>query len=171
MTITEGSDISKCTATASGDLILSMEGVSNKPKVVEIKLKRVFYLPTFNKKIIIVPKLIDDGYDFKFKNQCCYINLPEGGTMIIPASADRLFYIHLIRFQPQHVAALDKDMPEQNSVISKKVDINDYHDKFGHIGETLMRKTLKHLGYQVKGSLKTCDACRIAKARKKNVKS
>ena len=33
-----------------------------------------------------------------------------------------------------------------------------------------MRKTLKHLIIEVKGSLKSCDACKMAKARAMNMK-
>ena len=52
----------------------------------------------------------------------------------------------------------------------KTVHINDLHDKFGHVGETLLKKTMRQLGYEVKGTLKSCDACRMAKARAKGVK-
>ena len=50
------------------------------------------------------------------------------------------------------------------------MNINDIHDKFGHIGETVLRKTIKHLGYSITGTLKSCDACRMAKAKAKGVK-
>ena len=52
----------------------------------------------------------------------------------------------------------------------KVLNINDIHDKFGHVGETVLRRTIKHLGYTVTGTLKCCDACKMAKARAKGVK-
>ena len=48
--------------------------------------------------------------------------------------------------------------------------INDLHDKFGHVKETLLKTTMRQLGYKVKRTLKSCDACRMAKARAKGVK-
>ncbi len=51
----------------------------------------------------------------------------------------------------------------------KSIDINEAHDKLGHIGERLIRKTLKHLNIEVYGELKNCEGCRLAKAKQKNV--
>ena len=46
-----------------------------------------------------------------------------------------------------------------------KIDINEAHDKFGHIGEVALRATLKTLNIEVTGSLTPCEGCAFAKAR------
>ena len=51
----------------------------------------------------------------------------------------------------------------------KVMDINEAHDKFGHKGEHLLRKTCKTLGIKLTGELKTCEGCCLAKAKQKSV--
>ena len=45
-----------------------------------------------------------------------------------------------------------------------KVDINDAHTVLGHIGKALLEKTAKEIGWELIGTLRTCDACAKAKA-------
>ena len=92
-----GSEQYRCTANTSGDLTLRMKGIDDELELIEIELKRVFYLPHFNKKIISVPRLTEDGYEFRFKNQFCHINLPSGGAMKISAANDKMHYLHILK--------------------------------------------------------------------------
>src|SRR5687767_5485321 len=64
--------------------------------------------------------------------------------------------------------------PEQQNLIiiitvlyfmHKLINTNVYHDKYGHIGEYLLRKTLRHLNLEATGIMKRYDACQVAKVR------
>ena len=75
----------------------------------------------------------------------------------------------LLRQLPSSAQKKLLDYSSANSLDLDK-DINEYHDKFRHLEETLLRKTLKHLNIEVQGTMKSCDACKMAKARAKGVK-
>jgi hypothetical protein len=50
-----------------------------------------------------------------------------------------------------------------------KIDINNTHDRFRHIGETTLRANLKTINFQATGVLKLCEGCMLAKAKTKAV--
>ena len=128
--------------------------------------------------MVSVARLIDDGYHFIFKREMLMIVAPDGKYINIKAGPDNMFYITIRRNREMSIrreAELQLDHkltsnPEVNLYENKAVNINDLYDKFEHIGETLLRKTMKHLGCDVRGTLKSYDACRMAKARAKGVK-
>jgi hypothetical protein len=49
------------------------------------------------------------------------------------------------------------------------IDINEAHDKMGHTGEVLIKKTLKTVGCKVTGTLASCEGCAFAKAKQRAV--
>ena len=156
---------SSCHTEISGTLELEVEGF---PKGLVVNLNRVFYVPQFNKKVISVPRLSDEGYHFTFKGKTCEVHLPNGGIYTVQSSIDNLYYWNVVT--RQEVVGATQDVQDAKPKAKPVVNINDMHDKYGHLGETLLRKTLNHLGYEVKGTLKSCDACKMAKAKAKSVK-
>ena len=142
-----------------------MEGL---PPDLSVTLHRVFYVPQFNKKVISVPKLSEEGYLFTFRGRTCDVTLPNGGVLSVQCSCDNLYYLNVVTRQ-EDVWAIE-DTGDLKPRARPVVNINDMHDKYGHLGETLLRKTLNHLGYEVRGTMKSCDACKMAKARAKGVK-
>ena len=48
-------------------------------------------------------------------------------------------------------------------------DIKDLHVKFGYAGKKVIRAAMCHLGIRVKGIMKSCDACQMAKACSKAI--
>ena len=50
------------------------------------------------------------------------------------------------------------------------MDINVAHDKFGHIGDKHLRKTLQGFGVEVTGTSSRCEACALSKAKHKVVR-
>jgi hypothetical protein len=52
---------------------------------------------------------------------------------------------------------------------SQSINIIEAHDKYGHIGETALRATLKSLSVTVTGTLKSCEGLALAKAKAKKV--
>lgn len=49
------------------------------------------------------------------------------------------------------------------------MEINKAHPVLGHLGKNLLEKTAKEIGWELTGTLKTCDACAKAKAVAKRV--
>lgn len=62
-----------------------------------LSLRRVFLVPMLNKKVISIPLLIREGYNFVFKGCHCLIIAPDNRYMTLRASDDHLFYIIMIR--------------------------------------------------------------------------
>ena len=46
-----------------------------------------------------------------------------------------------------------------------RMDINEAHQKFGHLSEGVLRRSMKYHGYELTGELRTCAACALFKAR------
>ena len=55
------------------------------------------------------------------------------------------------------------------TIKDNKIDINDTHDRFGHIGEAALRATLKTINFQATGVLISCEGCAMAKAKTKAI--
>ena len=61
--------------------------------------------------------------------------------------------------------SMEKNKPAKLQAL----DINSAHDIYGHIGEAALHSTLKAVGINASGSLKTCEGCSLAKAKAKPV--
>ena len=61
-----------------------------------------------------------------------------------------------------------KDNKTENQKQAKS-DINNAHDRFGCIGETAVRATLKAINSQAPGVLRSSEGCALAKAKTKLV--
>jgi len=142
-------------------------------------LERVSMVPVFNKKVISIPLLIEKEYNFVFKGDYCLILAPNHRYTQVRAANDHMFYITIIRKWHRKLTPVavkidcnitDNNNVQVNTYTQKTVNINNIHDRFGHVGETLLKKTMRKFGYEIKGTLKSCDACRMAKARAKGVK-
>jgi hypothetical protein len=51
----------------------------------------------------------------------------------------------------------------------KSIDINKFHEMIGHCGSDRLKRTAAIHGLRLKGDLKVCEDCAVAKARQKNV--
>ena len=67
---------------------------------------------------------------------------------------------------PHHLSDNEEEAAMSMSTLQKgnKVDINDTHTVLGHIGNALLEKMAKEIGWELTGILRTCDACAKAKA-------
>ena len=63
------------------------------------------------------------------------------------------------------------DIPATNVpyTTGTKMDINEAHDKFGHIGEAALRSTLKMVNIEPTGTMRICGGCEMSKAKSKAV--
>ena len=169
-------------AECSGLIYLQLKHLSSR---YVFELHKVYYVPSFGKKIISIPQLTRHGYSLTFREQYCDMQLKNGGMLTISHSRDRMYYIygkHMTKtkvFSMWRTDALLMLLPETNSeeMLSKipmednileactnTIDINNAHNKMGHIGHQQIRRTLRLLGYNMKGEAKACEVCKLAKA-------
>src|SRR6478735_9159877 len=71
--------------------------IDNADGIKLITLDRVFLVPTFAKKVISIPRLVDYGYHFVFKKKVCLIIAPDRKFIQILASVDGMFYLSILR--------------------------------------------------------------------------
>ena len=86
----------------------------------------------------------------------------QKGVLKCMRKGDGMYYLKATRMKP--------DVDAANTIEEvKKIDINEAHDKMGHIGEVLIRKTLENHGIEVIGSMKSCEGCGLAMAKQKKI--
>ena len=144
-------------------------------------LKRVFYVPQFNKSIISIPQIACQGFSVCFNDKQSEILFPDNSILTMPIQKDGLYYLPATHTRPDLAYATQitetKAPPQastQSSLPTKtlknpSVDINIIHHQFGHASEGVLRQTFNALGYKVVGTLQSCDACCLAKAKTKEI--
>jgi hypothetical protein len=178
----------KCVSTRMARYVLEEQETKN-----QIVLKDTVIIPGFEKNIISMLRLHDEGYQFDINKDRCLITKQDDEQVRIelkpgPKGA---YYLHGKTLGEQggrstNESAFPLDEETWHDVeqpiddqgenvrrtthkMPKSMDINKLHDTLGHKGEGLLRKTCKHLGIKVTGELKACEACGIAKAKQKAV--
>jgi hypothetical protein len=164
-------DNSTCNATKCGSLIMKIKGL-----VGTMNLKRVHYVRQFNKRIISIKQLGKDGYGVMFKNSCCELTSSGGEVLEINSQNNGLFYVQGEPIVNEEGKSHDvsntnnAECPELAHALYKAIDIKEAHNKFGHILEKLIRKTLRKIAVIPKGDMENCQSCALSKARKKATK-
>jgi hypothetical protein len=178
----------RCNSTKSARYVLEEEKTRNR-----IELKNTVIIPGFEKNIISMLRLSDDGYEFDINKERCiitkrdnkkvkivlspgirgayYLNgrtIPEQGGRTTDESVNPIEDENW-RDVDQPINEKGENIKRSNHSLPKSMDINKLHDTLGHKGEGLLRKTCKHLGIKVTGELKACEACGIAKAKQKSL--
>jgi hypothetical protein len=82
-------------------------------------------------------------------------------------SEDGIFYF----FAKSVKGNADQVMVNTDGKTEKKkyMDVNEAHEKYAHVGERMLRKTMVKFGYEPTGILKTCDGYMQAEAKAKTV--
>jgi hypothetical protein len=79
----------------------------------------------------------------------------------IPTPKGVLFAMYLKR---------DSEIAGAGADVKVKMSVTQAHDKLGHCGEDMTRKSAKLLGWELlPGNMKPCEACAAGKAKQKNV--
>ena len=67
---------------------------------------------------------------------------------------------------PRHLSDDEEEAAMSMSTLQKgnKVDINDAHTVLDHIRKTLLKKMAREIGWELTGTLRTCNECIKAKA-------
>ena len=178
----------KCEASKKGELILE----ENSTKAV-ISLCPIYHAPGFHRNIISVSVLNAQGYESSFSKERAVLKTPTGLEIRLVKHADGLYYLKARRVLCETVSTLTEsekietlqddlqwrnvevDVEEDGSTKNrvkkrmKAIDVNDFHDKCGHKGIALIKKTLNHIGVTPLGDLKSCEACGLAKAKQRAV--
>jgi hypothetical protein len=61
------------------------------------------------------------------------------------------------------------DTANQRAKRPQRLDINEAHDRMGDFGESMLRDTNADAGVTLTGTLKACDGCLRAKAKRKAI--
>jgi hypothetical protein len=143
------------------------------------------------KEMISFGKLIEDGWKPKFSTTE-KINLNKGESKIECKrnSINGMFYLqgicvlYMSKRQTDAVSSTEMQdetwketivpLDEKGNMIEKtskltKMDTNEAHDKMGHKGENIIKKTFKKIGCNVTGTLHSCKGCALAKAKQRAV--
>jgi hypothetical protein len=155
-TVTVGNG-NEAKATLTGHLTLqSTEGPEG------MILKDLLFIENFKKNIVSIPRLFKNGAKINWSENS--LTLRNGGTQKLEIKKDKdesMFYFKATRKKSAGTAmTMDK---------KTSMDINEAHEKGGHVHESVLKKTLESFGITLQGTLKPCDGCMKAKARAKAV--
>jgi hypothetical protein len=134
-----------------------------------IKLLNVLYIPSIQKNIISVARLMQTK---KFKFQCTkYQGTLSKGRFKFLMKREPLTGMWFLRGQRIVVASvlMVTDGPGNKSNRILTIDMNTAHNRFGHVNEQSLRTTMSHFGIKLTGKLNACPGCLLYKARARGV--
>lgn len=136
------------------------------PADTRIVLDQLYYVKEFNKQIISVKRLAKQDYMVVFKYSLCEMHFPRGGVLKIINNAEGLSYIRAIAAGALKRVSACESLSKRLQILEENIksidsyqihasgatymDINDAHDRFGHISTKHVKKTLQGLGIQIK---------------------
>ena len=156
------SGVGNQTATKQGKMIceFQMQDGTTIKKRISVK-----YVPNLQHNLFSITEELSKGAILSSNfNLDIRLDYPNGSTL----SFDRRLrtrdgWVPCVRFAPlKEIACLAKDD-------KSPCDINEYHAKLGHPNMVATRMTAKIRDVALKGDIKPCEDCMIAKARQKNV--
>jgi hypothetical protein len=152
------------------------------------KLQEYHHVSGLSKEMISLGKLIEDGWKPDFTYQNMFLQKEAVKVTCKRSREDGVYYLQGSRVPMNKVNDIDtseqggnwKDVStaidESGKTVQDKatknlttIDINEVHDKMGHKGKALIRKTLKTIGCKVTGILASCEGCAYAKAKQKAI--
>src|SRR4051794_20936672 len=113
------------------------------PSDMPMIFNKVYYVKEFNKKIISIKPLARHDYKVTFKQNTCKIKMPNGGVLTVTNKNNGLFYIKALKSNKN--ATVSELSINRVTLRQPVLDINEAHEKFGHLSKKLM-KTAKVLG-------------------------
>ena len=90
-------------AECSGSIYLQLKHL---PSRYVFELHKVYYVPSFEKKIISILQLTRHGYSLTFREQYCDMQLKNGGMLTISYSRDGMYYIYGIHMPKTKVFSM-----------------------------------------------------------------
>ena len=154
-------------------------------------LKDYHQAPGLTKEMISLGKLIEDGWKPEFSNTgnidlrkgkdkfTCKRDTQDGmfyvqGQRVLWKSKPQVSPVTINTGKPEEWHETTVPLDDEGNTIQKimklqKMDINEAHDKMGHKGEVLIKKTAKMIGCKLSGTLISCEGCAMAKAKQRAV--
>ena len=135
-----------------------------------ILLCRVQYSPHISRNILSVPCLVDNGWIAHFEKSGSYLQI-SGKRIPLHQTSNRLWVLppnlEMHDVEKKKKVTFADESPQEQSL--KPLNINDAHDKCGHVNENTLRRTYRDAGFKLTGKLKACNPCLRAKAKVKGV--
>ena len=167
-------DIEEKITVGNGDSVMATKVGSLKRRVLqidsstlEITIKEVKFVPNLCANLFSINKAIKNGF-----------NLSNKGTSIcLTKGSSSITFDRVIKTLSGTISGI-KMVPNDSSVAyaahgiqdsTKTIDINKFHEMIGHCGFDRLKKTAEIHGLKLKGELKVCEDCAMAKARQKNL--
>lgn len=128
-------------------------------------LHNVLHVPSFTKNIISVAMLMTKGNTLRATLTAMVLER-NGAQMSFEKHAG-MFYFHGLRVIESQANVVDT--ANQRAKRPQRLDINEAHDRMGDFGESMLRDTYADAGVTLTGTLKACDGCLRAKAKRKAI--
>ena len=144
---------------------LKVNVVQSNGKISTLVLSNVKYVPELWCNLFSITAAIDK--DFTLGNKQRVITLSKGRNCF---GFDQLMETtsgHVMAAEMTPVTAEDQGMTVLDA--GREVNIMKLHRIYGHPGEAMLRKTAKTYNLKLKGKMKKCEECAIAKATQTNI--
>jgi hypothetical protein len=163
-------DIAETITVGNGDSMTATKVGSLRRRVVQLNgstldiiINEVKYAPNLCANLLSINKAIKNG--FKLSNNGTSICLTKGSASItfdriINTLSGSISGFKMVSHQSS-VAYVAKGKLE----LIKSIDINKFHEMIGHCGFDCLKRTATIHGLRLKGELKVCEDCAVAKAR------
>lgn len=167
-------EIAEMITVGNGDSMMATKVGSFRRRVVQLDgstldiiINEVKYVPNLYANLFSINKAIKNG--FNLSNNGTSICLTKGSASI---TFDRVINtlcgsISGIKMVCKESSVAYTAQGKTESVNS--IDINKFHEMIGHCGSDHLKRTAAIHGLRLKGDLKICEDCAVAKARQKNV--
>jgi len=162
------------------------------------EVKQANHLPELTRNLLSLSALIEDDWEPTFTKTALMLSKQLGHrtiTITCRRAVDGMYYLKGTRvprdgslstnnieppeqggsvdgdWHPVAPANLDQDgAPKATKAApQKKISADEAHDKLGHMGAALLKRSCKHHGLELQGSLSSCDACALTKAKQRGV--
>jgi len=171
--------------TKRGDILITN-------KTCSMLLRKVLYTPHFHKNIVSIGQFVKNGgcearmkgselslHKEGYDNELTFSCEDQGvlyyfkGKRTLQSETVLSIHDSTTNRTPDPTPTNTKTVTQLPTANSTKkptqIDINEAHDKYGHISEASLRATLKSLGIEPTGKIQSCEGCALAKAKAKAV--
>jgi hypothetical protein len=140
-------------------------------KLIQSTMQAVTHLPTGKFDLFSLTKMQNNGWLLHGNDKTIWLTKGEDKIIfdiIIPTPEGMVFAVYFNR--NEEIVSMDVNTTGPTEVAPVTMSIVQAHAKFGHTNEEDTRKTAKELGIVLmRGTLRPCEACTVAKAKQKNV--
>ena len=148
---------------------MPIEGIGNFPMSfwagkdwMQAVLPNVAHVPLLGYNLLSLKRMADRGHKYVGEKKGVALHLENGKTLFGPSVGKLNYFSGFRRLLDSSCFALATIAPGKIPSVSP-VDTNTFHTSHGHVHEKSPRPTAKLLGVVLKGSLRECEGCSVAK--------